>query len=397
MRANILDRRGFAMVAATLAFAGFLALSMPVLAQSGAAGGAGPVTSKELYVAYDVPVDETAGNVTEARDRGLTQGQVAGFRKVVERVVAREDWAQIPQLGHDQIVNMVRDFSIANERSSAVRYLADLTVRFDPEVIRRLLRTNNVPFTETISKPLVVVPLMREGAEGRWMLWGDNAWRKAWEQVPKDVGLVPLIVPLGNNQDVAALTTEQAAAKDLAALNALAALHGANGTLIATATVVGDAIHMSLSEQRADLPAEDVTLIQAGEAGQTPDEILVAAAHAAALAVNDTWKQSNRIAFGGTTQITALVPVGDLKEWLTVRKRLDDVQLIDHIELQAVTRDRAQVTLHYAGAQRQLELAMSQHDLSLAQQNGVWIIQARDAASAARVLGRPGETGAETN
>ena len=63
-----------------------------------------------------------------------------------------------------------------------------------------------------------------------------------------------------------------------------------------------------------------------------------------------------------------------------MKTKLDDVPLIDRLELQAMTRDRAQVTLCYAGAQRQLELAMSQHDLTLTQQNGVWIIQTLEGA-----------------
>ena len=71
--------------------------------------------------------------------------------------------------------------------------------------------------------------------------------------------------------------------------------------------------------------------------------------------------------------------------------------LIDRLDLQAITRDRAQITLYYSGAQRQLELAMSQQDLLLLQQNGVWMIQARGTASSERVLGKPGaETAPQT-
>lgn len=383
MSANILDRRGFAMpvgrglkaLAGLVFVAIFLGVSAPVLAQSAAPPtGPGPITVKDLFVAAAVPVDITAANVTEARERGLTQGRVNGFRKVVERIVAREDVARVPQLNATQIIDMVRDFSIANERSSAVRYLADLTVRFDGAAVRRVLRNANIPFTETISKPLVVVPLMREGAGGRWVLWEQsNVWRDAWIKVPQDLGLVPLIVPSGDS----ALTAEQAAGKDLAALNGLAARYGAGGTVLAMATASGDTVQMSLVELRNDLPSEDLALSMSAEAGQLREDFLVVAARAAGTAIQDNWKRRNRVAFGGTTQITALVPVKDIKEWLTVKNRLDDVPLIDRLELQAMTRDRAQVTLYYAGAQRQLELAMSQHDLSLAQQNGVWIIQAR--------------------
>ena len=367
----------------------------PALAQTAPAPITKPVTLETLLTAQAVQVDVTASSVTEARERGLTQGRVAGYRKVIARIVAREDMDRVPQLNSTQIIDLVRDFSIGNERSSAVRYLADLTVRFDPAAIRRLLRNANIPFTETLSKPLVVVPMMRSAAAAPWLLWDDaNVWRAAWARVPQDLGLVGLIVPAGTRDDAATLSTTQAAGKDLSALNALAQKHDAGGAVIVMATGVGDNVEINISEVRSDLPAEDMSLLQAPQAGQARDEFLTAAATSASVAVQDSWKHRNRVAFGGTTQITVLVPVADLKEWLTIKKRLDDVPLIDRLDVQAMTKDRAQVTLYYAGAQRQLELAMSQHDLTLALQYGVWIIQARNSASAARVLGKPGPAAA---
>lgn len=400
MKANILDRRRFAMGLAGIvlwsvgAASGLAAWTFfnPAAAQSvPATMGPGPVTRPDLFVANAVPVDVTAASVTEARERGLTQGRVVGFRKVLSRLVARDDLNNVPELTAVQIIDMVRDFSIANERSSAVRYLADLTVRFDPVTIRRLLRNANIPFTETLSKPLVVVPLMREDANANWKLWEEaNAWRGAWSLVPPDLGLVSLIVPAGSGEDAALLNADQAAAKDLTALNQLADRYGAGGTVLAMATGAPEGMQMTLVELRNDLPSAELSLIQSAEPGQARDQLFAAATTAAAEAVQENWKQRNRVAFGGTTQITALVPVSDLREWLTVKNRLNEVPLIDRLELQAITRDRAQISLYYAGAQRQLELAMSQHDLALTQQDDVWIIQVRGGVSATRVLGEPG-------
>jgi hypothetical protein len=391
MRANILNRRRIAMVRASAGALVLLFVGAVSAAAQTALPTTAPITSQTLFVASAVPVDVTAGNVTEARERGLTQGRIAGYRKVMARVVAREDMDRVPQQNATQIIDLVREFSIADERSSAVRYLANLTVRFDPVAIRRLLRNANIPFTETLSKPLVVVPMMRTDANAPWQLWEDsNPWRAAWSRVPQDLGLVGLIVPEGGAADSAALSTEQAAGKDLAAINAFAQKYNAGGAVIAMATGVGETLEMTLVEVRTDLPSEDQSLIQAPASGQSQEEFLTAAAVSVAGVVQETWKHRNRVTFGGTTQITALVPVADLKEWLTVKKRLSEVPLIDKLDLQAMTRDRAQVTLYYSGAQRQLELAMSQHDLALLQQNGVWMIQARGAASSERVLGKPG-------
>jgi hypothetical protein len=88
------------------------------------------------------------------------------------------------------------------------------------------------------------------------------------------------------------------------------------------------------------------------------------------------------------SQMTALVPVTDLKDWLTVRSRLSNVALIDQVDVQAMTRDRVQVTIHYAGGEEQLRLAMGPHNLSFTQQSGVWVLE--NAGAARRALAQPG-------
>ena len=336
----------------------------------------------DAFVAQDVPVDVTAANVTDARARGLIQGQVTGFHKVLERLVAREDLARVPALSSDDVINMVRNFSMANERNSAVRYLADMTVRFDPNAIRNFLRGANIPFAETSSKPLVVVPLLRAG--DRTLLWEDNnPWRAAWIKVEEDRGLVPLIVAGADAKDAGLLTLEQAATRDGTALQALARAYDAGGILIAQAVTggAGQPVQVTLMELRSETANQQAAYTQAPE-GQSLEDTLAAAARAGSAAIQENWRRRNRISFGAVAQVTALVPIAALKDWLVVRERLAAVPLIQHVDLQAITRDRAQVTLHYAGNPEQLRLAMAQRDLSLAQQSGVWIISRAQRATA---------------
>ena len=381
MSANILDRRRFAMAAAALPF-GVSLWSRAALSQAASRPSRGVL---DVYVAETVPVDVTAGSVGEARDRGLTQGRIAGFRRILERIVAREDLARVPQLNADQIIEMVRDFSIANERSSAVRYLADLTVRFNPNAIRQLLRSAGVPFTETVSRPLVVVPVMQSG--GAPSLWG-SVWHDTWVRAEPDGGLLPLIVPTGDAAD-AAVTAAQAVGKNTAALLALAERHQAAGALVVVAEVEGNGpIAMTITEIRADSQPMELSLTHTGASGQAAPEVLAGAVQTAVSAAADSWRRRNRVSFGVKSQMTALVPVTDLKDWLAIRARLSNVALVDQVDVQAITRDRVQVTIHFAGEEEQLRLAMGQHNLSFTQQNGVWVLE--DARAERRTLGQPG-------
>jgi hypothetical protein len=385
MRANILDRRRFAMAVAALP------VSVSLWSRAALSQAASPPppsaarTALDVYVAESVPVDVTAGSVGEARDRGLIQGRIAGFRRILERIVAREDLAGVPQLNSEQIIEMVRDFSIANERSSAVRYLADLTVRFNPNAIRQLLRSAGVPFTETVSRPLVVVPVMQSG--GTPSLWG-SVWHDTWVRAEPDGGLLPLIVPTGGTAD-AVVTAAQALGKNTSALLALAERYQAAGALVVAAEVEGNGpIAITITEIRADSQPVEFSLTHTGAPGQAAPEVLAGAVQTAVAAAADSWRRRNRVSFGLKSQMTALVPVTDLKDWLGIRARLSNVALVDQVDVQAITRDRVQVTIHFAGEAEQLRLAMGQHNLSFTQQNGVWVLE--DARAARRTLTQPG-------
>ena len=134
---------------------------------------------------------------------------------------------------------MVQDFSVAGERTSSVRYLADLTFRFRPSAVRSYLQQQGVAFAETRSKPVLVVPIY--GAAGQAVLWEEpNPWRATWATREPDDGLVPLSVPLGDLNDVSSIDAEQALDGDRARLSALARRYGAEDVLINQLVLAGD-------------------------------------------------------------------------------------------------------------------------------------------------------------
>ena len=357
------------MLAAAALMLGVALVSAPAAAQGREKGIFIGGESRNLFEARGVPVDVTAATVTEARERALTQGRVEALRVMVEHVASPEEATKVPQLPANQIIDMVREFSLANERTSAVRYIAEMTVRFDPDAVRRLMRGAKIQFTEAASKPMVLLPVYVEG--GKAQLWEDgNPWREAWLRVKDRSALVPLVLPVGD----ADITVAQVQAKDRDALADLANRYDAAGVVIARAAASGDSVSLAYTEVRGAAPPAEASVGFAAQAGQTHEEMLTAAATALAAAVADAWKKNNRFDLGVTTQLTALAPIKDLKDWVRIREHLKDVPLVRNVEVQALTRDRAQVTFRYAGDQARLESALAQQSLTLSQQGGVWIL-----------------------
>jgi hypothetical protein len=335
----------------------------------------------QVFTVTGVPVDARGGTTTDARTKGLQEGQIKALERLLRRLVPNAYQAALPDLSTRDAIDLVRDFSVSNERTASGRYLADLIVRFRPESIRSTLRLASVPFAETVSKPVAVVPVYQESVVSEPVIWSDsNPWMDAWIRLPQAMGLVPRQLPFGDLEDLSTLRIEDAQARDQVRLQTWAGRYGADDVVVATASLLGSLGSESVSvtlystrtgaERRLDVPA-------AG--GQTWSELFIAAAEQAWAVVEDEWKKENMLQFDSSGQITALVPLNSLEDWLTVRSRLEQVPLIDRHELQAIARDRAQVTIYYLGDEDQLKLAMAQSDLGFVWQGEAWVIEDRAA------------------
>ena len=165
-----------------------------------------------------VPVDATAASATAARDAARADGQQKAYTALISRLTLARDRGRLPAPTDTILNQVIQGFEVANERRSSVHYLADYTFHFRPDAVEQLLRERGVPFAETASKPVVVLPVLKNPGV-RPMLWDDpNPWRDAWSHSPPAQGLVPMKIPLGEVEDVSAIDAATADAGDDASI-----------------------------------------------------------------------------------------------------------------------------------------------------------------------------------
>jgi hypothetical protein len=347
-----------------------LALALPWFVSLGP-GNSRAQDRSEIFTIRDVPVDETAATAAEARQVALAVGQRRAFRRLMDRLVPDDQQQRIPELDSNLLQYYVQDFSVDNERTSAVRYLADLTIRFNADQVRDLLRSNGVDFAETRGKPVVVLPVFSD-AEGISTLWLDaNPWREIWARRPADDGLVPMIVPIGDLEDLAVVDAAQAVAGDAVALSTMAERYGAEDALVTEATLSGDpetgnaALQVLTRRYRDGMNSTTVrdNLVQV--TGEPYEAFLVRAADRIDGAVQETWKQLNVLQFGNQRSILVFVPLGGLDDWLKVRRRLAGVAAVQQTTLTTLTRGEAQLEITFVGDEQRLTRGLAQRDLFL--------------------------------
>jgi len=325
----------------------------------------------DAFTVKGVEVDVIAANPAAAKDEAIVTGQRLAFQQLLERLTQPSDRARLPNA---DALNFVRDYGIDTERSSSVRYLASLTVRFNPAAVKKLLKDAGIAFTEARTRPVVVVPVLL--TQGHSVLWDDpNPWRAAWGGLGGG-GLVPLVVPTGELADVQAISAEQALAGDPDHLGAEGARWRTNDVLVAAATQSADGKRLDVALSGlpgTPLPFPSVSYDVKG--GETSDQLMIRAARDLARAIDIGYKQANLLQFDHADSLATLVPLSGLDDWLLVRERLSHVPQVRSTELVSLSKAEAALVLHVVGDPERVKTALANAGLALDSNQGVWTLR----------------------
>jgi hypothetical protein len=345
--------------------------------------------SNPVFTITDVAVDETAASALDARDVALATGQRRAVQRVFRRLIVRADARLLPQPTDDDIASLVQNIELSDEKTSATRYLATMTVAFKPDLVRNYLRAAGLQFSETVSRPRLVLPVFE--AAGAINLWDPpNAWREAWEarSVSSDT-VVPLVLPEGDLRDIGSIGPIQALAAETRPIQSIAARYRVRDILVAHATLVQDLaanrplVHVSL---RHIGPSSGAVTIETftGESRARVGALLAEAVQRTVERLEDDWKRDNYLRFDEPVRLSASFSLGTLSDWLEMRRRLGGAAVIQRVELASITRSDAQVVIHYLGGPEQLGLALAQRDIELVQEDGFWMLRLLRRAEASR-------------
>jgi Uncharacterized protein conserved in bacteria (DUF2066) len=359
------SRPGHALLGALLALA---ALPPPALAQSDPA----------VFQVSGIEVDATAADAVSARQQAVLEGQKEGLERLLRRLVPAEEHRLLPAVGDLSIDRYVQNFEIADEELSATRYLAELTVRYEPDEVRELLEVSSLSFAQTPSVPIVVLPLY-QGPDGARLWPEDNPWWQAWADHLDPERLLRLALPLGDLEDMAGLTVAQVQARDRGALASFAARYGSEDALVVTAEplaageVEGGAPGVRLALERIGYveqvnPPETIR----GRPGQTLDELLGEAVRGLQTSLDERWKSANLLRFDQAGLMVVDIPIAALADWVGINRGLESLPEVSQVEIASFARDNVRAQIRYIGDQFRLEQALAKLGLTLSREGESW-------------------------
>jgi len=366
-----------------------LVMALAALSAAGSLFAGAAQAQEDAFTVGGVPIDATAENAAVAREQAIAAGTPRALRRLFQRLVLAEDMSRVPEISSGQATSMAIGFQVDNELRSATRYRGDLTVSFEPESVRRVLRNYGVPFVESAAPPTLVVPVYRVG--GQASLFNANPWAEGWDEARYIGGFAPVVVPTGFGSRASMISPQAVASGDLDTLSLMADSYGVDRVLLAVAEPQGQTLNVDLTlvrmESEFDVNAltpsapeeipgglrgdaapaaetpdpfsqsrrpEPVSLgriqVQASES-QTPFQLAADRAHEV---LSEEWKQQTVIRSQSRTDMQLTVLFDNIREWHSLRSSLSGSPFVTDVRLDALARDGAYMQLTYRGVREQL-------------------------------------------
>lgn len=342
--------------------------AMPARAQDDAA----------LFTVDHVQVDVTDKDAVTAREKALPQAEQAAFKQLAEKLMTSDQIAKFKAPDDATVAAMVKDFEVENEQLSNVRYVASYTLRFKGDAVRAYLGKQNVSYTDVVSKPLLVLPFYQWGS--RTILWGnDNPWLAAWTRVGPSKGLVPLAVPLGDAQDVADLSDNEAFTYDRSSLQDMVGRYNAGEAAIALATAHWDPNaaegqsprELEIQIYRTDRSGPEFvsTLKVDSQPGDDANAVYVRGVDAVRKALQHDWKARTAAnpasEQGAINKLKVRVRFAGMQQWVETQKALRAAAGVSDVKVLSLKPDAANVEFAFEGSEDRLRLALQQADITL--------------------------------
>lgn len=337
----------------TLLIALLAALTLP--------GAPARAEQPDVFAVAGVKVEARGPRPEIARAKAVADGERAALARLLRKLTLAEDHARLPKPDAEAVRNAVRNFSVESENQQGDTYTAAIAYRFDRDAVRAMLEGAGVPFLESASPPLVVLPVWKE--EGKPTLWDDpNPWREAWMRHEPADTMVDFARPRGDLADLKAIAGEEAVAGNRAALGRIGDHYKAGLIAVALGTV--EKGQRRIAVRLYDLANGRTTAVGAFPAGADAAGLDKAAAQVAR-AIDAAWKKNAILIEQNAAVVRIRAPLQGLEHWIKIRQSLRGMPQLRGLTTISMSPGEALIELRFAGTLAELRRQLDQRGMTV--------------------------------
>lgn len=316
-----------------------------------------------LYTA-NVSVDVTAENSAIARDKAMKEANRQALLSIAESITTPDGVQKFSDLNDAQILNFIKETSVVDEKTSPTRYLANLTVLINEDLVRAYMNEQEIPVVINETKSAIVIPVYKKTIGMEPELWEEtNEWLKAWENKIVKKGLVSLRSISRNLEPY--ITAEQALQLDGISFEQISRQAGNDEIYVleATTDATGNALNVT------------VTSYKDGKLDTVLAENFDDAISKSAGIINNSLKKESITQSYEKSEIIVMFSYDKLSEWVETQKTLKSISSINKINVDALGSGKVQFKMDITVTIQDLLKNLNLHNLSLEEYSGFYVLK----------------------
>lgn len=318
--------------------------------------------SASTIYSVDVYVDVTDENAAVAKEKALAQGNRTAFNTVARRIATGEGTPQLQALDDNQILNFIKEVSIKSEKSSGVRYIANLKVVINETLLKQYMDEKSInPAVITASK-ILIIPTFREFKTDAPMLWeANNLWRKVWEEESSNgEDIITFVSIPTNGSNYAIMDAKKALSLDNIAMEQIASNNNTADIFVADAVYNGiEGLTVSVYSYQ-DGGVETVEIY-----GERSPVLLLNGISEVKKSIENRLKRQSITDLTQKNEIEVLYNYYKMSDWVNTENALKQVSTIEDVKMVAMSNGKVQFTIKFSGSIDKLMSKLREHMFTL--------------------------------
>jgi hypothetical protein len=339
------------------------------------AQASGPVETSP-FAMQGVEVDETDVSAKAAKDKALVDVQMKALVQLGEVLGGAGVSAELAKLDVKQVMPLLKSLSIEKELISPGHYKGTFTVRFLPQKLKPMLAALGVKIPDEQGPAMMVIPVWTD-EKGQVVVWEDTPWRKAWGALHAAQAPIPLIVPLGDQEDTSTLSSQDVTNNNAVKIEAIRRRYDVKTVVLAFAQPAPDnGIHVHVTGSSA-LGKITIDKIYTADTHTITDSTTLAAQRFQQLITDKFRSDQAKVAakaVAGPQALAVTIPFAGPSEWNGLRSRILSTPGVVGLDVTSLDGQGAAARLMYSGNVDDLGNSLQATGLRLARNGGAWLV-----------------------
>lgn len=329
------------------------------------------VAKAEEDYSVNIKVDVVDENSSSAQQKAMANASKAAVIDLVKRISDQEGVEKISSMTDNQLINFIKETSVSEEKTSDNRYIADLRLVVNTDLLKEYMRERQIHLSEIVNPSVVIIPVFADFKEDAPILWEvDNLWKKAWDNTSFSSDINFMVIK-DTPVNISAISAQQAHNLDTESLSEIKKLHNADDVYVLFATYDGiEGLNIDISSLSGYRGQYQV------KGSKSSGEELFSQSVAEVLPLLE--KQVKAVSDDATNNIpkqtTVLFPFDNLNDWVAAEGKIKSVPEVADIQVQAFSPGKAQFIIFYRGDIEDINIKLRADGYQLEDSGNYWIL-----------------------